>query len=122
MLQREVALGKVKPSHAKSASLDLTIELDHLRQLATLGTGTFGRVKLVQHRKTGKVMALKAMMKAHIVKSHQQKNVMNEKNIMVECRHPFVLQLVSQKIFVWCNLLSFLYVLTLRCYVDVYAE
>lgn len=96
MQQRELALGKIKSSHSRSVTLDMTIEFDDLKQLATLGTGTFGRVKLVQYKKTGKVMALKAMMKEHIVKNHQQKNVLNEKNIMAEMRHPFILQLVKE--------------------------
>ncbi len=94
MANREALIGKVKGLHLRSSSLDMSIEFDDLKQLATLGTGTFGRVKLVQYRKTGKVMALKAMQKAHIIKSHQQKNVMNEKNIMAECQHPLILQLI----------------------------
>ncbi len=55
--------------------------------------GTFGRVKLVQSKKSGSVYALKIMYKSHIIKSHQQRNIMNEKNIMAECKHPFLLQL-----------------------------
>ena len=102
-------LGKIKAPVFKASTLDLTIEFEDLRQLATLGTGTFGRVKLVQHRKTGRVMALKAMLKAHIIKSHQQRNVMNEKNIMAECRHPFILQLVrnSSSHVSSCHLLTY---------------
>jgi hypothetical protein len=32
--------------------MDSTITFDELRQIRTIGTGTFGRVKLVQHRPT----------------------------------------------------------------------
>lgn len=69
----------------------VNIPFNELTQLATIGTGTFGRVKLVQHKPTGTVAALKAMSKVQIVQSHQEKNIMNEKNIMDECVHPFIL-------------------------------
>lgn len=39
------------------------------------------------------VYALKAMLKSEIVASKQQSNVMNEKNVMIQCDHPFVLRL-----------------------------
>ena len=54
---------------------------DELKQLAVLGSGTFGRVTLVQHKKTKVTYALKAMLKSEIVAHKQQKNVMNEKKL-----------------------------------------
>lgn len=63
--------------------------------MATLGTGTFGKVKLVQHKQTKKVFALKIMRKGHIVAYKQQSNVISEKNVMVQAQHPFILQLVA---------------------------
>ncbi|KAJ1450461.1 kinase-like domain-containing protein [Pelagophyceae sp. CCMP2097] len=69
-------------------------EARDLKLLMTLGTGTFGRVSLVQDPK-GQVYALKAMQKAHIVQSHQERNVMNEKRLLGKCAHPFVLKLVA---------------------------
>eukprot|EP00614_Pseudopedinella_elastica_P011081 CAMPEP_0172595798 /NCGR_PEP_ID=MMETSP1068-20121228/15442_1 /TAXON_ID=35684 /ORGANISM="Pseudopedinella elastica, Strain CCMP716" /LENGTH=644 /DNA_ID=CAMNT_0013394505 /DNA_START=15 /DNA_END=1946 /DNA_ORIENTATION=+ len=68
------------------------IPFEELDMLATIGTGTFGRVKLTQHKATGRVCALKAMTKGQIVSSHQERNIMNEKNILAECQHPFVLE------------------------------
>jgi cGMP-dependent protein kinase len=80
------------------------IPKSQLKEIAFLGTGTFGRVSLVQDKKTGEVMALKAMSKAQIVAHRQQINVMNEKNIMVQCNSPFILKLFntykdSQKVY-----------------------
>ncbi|GMH57181.1 hypothetical protein TrST_g13324 [Triparma strigata] len=66
-----------------------------LADVAFLGTGTFGRVTLVQDKKSGETMALKAMSKAQIVAHRQQENVMNEKNIMVLCNSPFILKLYA---------------------------
>jgi serine/threonine protein kinase len=46
----------------------------------------------VQHKPSGRVCALKAMTKTQIIASHQERNIMNEKNILEECDHPFILQ------------------------------
>ena len=63
--------------------------------MRTIGTGTFGRVKLVQHN-SGKVCALKCMKKSEIISSHQEKNIMNEKNLLFECATcPFILALLQ---------------------------
>lgn len=74
-------------------AVELDLTLAELKTLGLLGTGTFGRVSLVQDPKTKKVYALKAMRKAEIVAHKQQLNVMNEKRVMQELRHPFVLRL-----------------------------
>lgn len=69
---------------------------EDLLVMRTIGTGTFGRVKLVQHKLTGRVCALKCMKKTEIVQSHQEKNIMNEKNLLFECSTcPFVLALLQ---------------------------
>jgi serine/threonine protein kinase len=64
-----------------------------LKHIAVLGSGTFGRVSLVQEAYSKKIFALKAMLKTEIVAHKQQNNVLNEKNVMSVCRHPFILQL-----------------------------
>eukprot|EP00903_Cladosiphon_okamuranus_P007650 g7418.t1 len=80
----------VGPAKAKGPA----VSLSDLVKVKTLGTGTFGRVKLVQHRKTKQVFAMKCMQKAHIAKSHQSRNIMNEKNILMACDHAFILDLL----------------------------
>ncbi|GAB9477453.1 hypothetical protein Gpo141_00014529, partial [Globisporangium polare] len=69
------------------------IPMSELEMMRTLGSGTFGRVKLVRHKTTGTAYAMKILSKANIVAYKQQKNVMNEKNIMAQCNHPFILKL-----------------------------
>jgi serine/threonine protein kinase len=64
-----------------------------LKFIAVLGSGTFGRVSLVQEYHSKRIFALKTMLKTEIVAHKQQNNVLNEKNIMAECDHPFVLRL-----------------------------
>jgi len=61
--------------------------------IAILGEGAFGLVKLVRLKATGETFALKCMQKARIVSNNQQKNVVTEKNLLAEVRHPFVLRL-----------------------------
>ena len=69
---------------------------EDLKILRTIGTGTFGRVKLVQHTPTGRACALKAMNKADVVASHQESNIMAEKNLLFLCSgSPFVLGLLQ---------------------------
>jgi len=65
-----------------------------LKIMRTVGTGTFGRVKLVQHKANGNVYALKCMNKVEVLASHQERNIMNEKNLLLECSgHPLILTL-----------------------------
>jgi CRP-like cAMP-binding protein len=86
--QRKASLQQKAPGQA-----DEQIHFQDLKRLAILGAGTFGRVSLVQHATTGAVYALKAMSKAHIVQNKQQRNVLQEKRLMIQFNHPFVLRL-----------------------------
>ncbi|GMI13263.1 hypothetical protein TrLO_g11446 [Triparma laevis f. longispina] len=87
--------GKSGGSSAGEGTSLRDIPKSQLKDVAFLGTGTFGRVTLVQDKKSGETMALKAMSKAQIVAHRQQENVMNEKNIMVLCNSPFILKLYA---------------------------
>jgi CRP-like cAMP-binding protein len=64
----------------------LEIGLDDITVLRTLGQGTFGKVKLVQHKETKKAYALKVLQKALAVQHKQQANVMAEKEAMVQAQ------------------------------------
>lgn len=69
---------------------------DELQVMRTIGTGTFGRVKMVKHTPSGQVCALKCMNKADVLESHQEKNIMTEKNLLFECANSvFILQLLQ---------------------------
>ena len=74
----------------------LTFNLEDLIPLRTIGTGTFGRVKLVQHSVDGVMFALKCMNKMKIVSLHQERNTLAEKNLLNDCsRCTFILQLLQ---------------------------
>jgi cGMP-dependent protein kinase len=67
--------------------------LEDLVPMRTIGTGTFGRVKLVQH-KSGEIFALKCINKVEVVNLHQEKNIIAEKNLLLACADcPFILRL-----------------------------
>ena len=71
------------------------LQLMDLEHVAVLGSGTFGRVSLVQDPSNSKLYALKAMLKSEIVAHKQQNNVLNEKNVMMCCNHPFIIRLYA---------------------------
>lgn len=64
-----------------------------LEEAGLLGKGSFGTVNLVKHKRTGKTYALKAVGKAHIVRTKQEEHTMNEKKALVYLDHPFVIKL-----------------------------
>jgi len=73
---------------------DPTVRLKDLIKFHILGVGTFGKVWLVSHKRTGKAFALKVLAKKEVIKHHQAEGVVREKNIMATCNHPFVVNLI----------------------------
>ena len=92
-LIKERIIGKEKKQE-KSRAEDLKIT-DFIIQ-ATLGTGTFGRVRQVMWKKkpdTAEVLALKMLKKTEIVRLNQVEHIKNEKNILLETNHPFIVEM-----------------------------
>nr|XP_023023080.1 cGMP-dependent protein kinase, isozyme 1-like isoform X1 [Leptinotarsa decemlineata] len=95
---REKDYGDEERLNRASASLEQQeydfIELDDLDVLATLGLGGFGRVELVQYNKDPSLtFALKCLKKQHIVDTQQQDHIYSERDIMMNCRSPFICRL-----------------------------
>ncbi len=67
------------------------ISLSEYDQGATLGTGSFGRVKIAKNKKTGTYVALKCMKKLDIIKAKQTDHIMNEVKILGMISHPFII-------------------------------
>ena len=65
--------------------------LSNYEQGATLGTGSFGRVRIAKNKQTGNYVALKVMKKMEIVKSKQTDHIMNEIKILGAINHPFII-------------------------------
>lgn len=57
------------------------------------GTGTFGRVQLVQLRTAKRFFALKVMSIPEVIRLKQEQHVHNEKSVLKEVSHPFLVKL-----------------------------
>ncbi|KAL0021763.1 hypothetical protein WJX79_006133 [Trebouxia sp. C0005] len=69
--------------------------LQDFELLQTLGTGTFGRVRLVRSRSTGTYLALKAVKKAKVLERKHVAHIVNEKAVLSQVHHPFIISLKS---------------------------
>uniref|UniRef100_A0A667XQZ0 Protein kinase cAMP-dependent X-linked catalytic subunit n=1 Tax=Myripristis murdjan TaxID=586833 RepID=A0A667XQZ0_9TELE len=67
--------------------------LDDLETIATVGTGTFGRVFLVKDKKSRAFYALKQMKIPDVIRLKQEQHVHNEKEVLTEVNHPFLIRL-----------------------------
>ena len=61
----------------------------------TVGTGSFGRVKLVHHTKENKFYALKILKKAEIMKLKQVDHILSEISILNSIDHPFCVRMAG---------------------------
>ncbi|CAG8460003.1 3010_t:CDS:2 [Paraglomus occultum] len=59
----------------------------------TLGTGSFGRVHLVQSKRNTKYYAMKVLKKTEVVRLKQVEHTNNEKHILEQVNHPFLVNL-----------------------------
>ena len=85
----------------------IKVRLENYEILKTLGTGhylhlfdktseinifsgSFGRVKLVRHKKTNEYFALKILKKSEILRMKQTDHILSENAIMSRINHPFL--------------------------------
>jgi cGMP-dependent protein kinase len=73
---------------------DTKVEMTDLTAHWIIGQGSFGEVRLVEHKTTGSRYALKCIRKTHIVETGQQKNVQMERKILNQLYHPCIVQSV----------------------------
>ena len=60
----------------------------------TLGTGSFGRVRLCKLKGSSDYYAIKCLKKREIIKMKQVQHIIAEKNILMEVSHPFIVNLL----------------------------
>ena len=58
--------------------------------MQTLGTGSFGRVRLAKHKTSGEYVALKMLKKAEILRLKQVDHIISENTILSNINHPFL--------------------------------
>eukprot|EP00796_Vickermania_ingenoplastis_P006090 gene6090-4381_t len=59
----------------------------------TLGTGSFGRVRLAKRKGTEEFYAMKCLKKREIIRMKQVPHLHQEKSILLELSHPFIVNL-----------------------------
>ncbi|KZS97594.1 AGC/NDR protein kinase [Sistotremastrum niveocremeum HHB9708] len=67
--------------------------LDDFRTVKVIGKGAFGEVRLVQKADTGKIYAMKTLMKSEMLKKDQLAHVRAERDVLAESNSPWVVQL-----------------------------
>lgn len=63
--------------------------------LTTLGTGTFGRVRLVKQLVSSQYFALKILKKSEIIRLKQVTHIKSEITLLKMIQHPFVVNLIG---------------------------
>ncbi|KAI8973883.1 kinase-like domain-containing protein [Pilobolus umbonatus] len=69
------------------------LKLADFNVLRTLGTGSFGRVHLVQSRVNARYYAIKVLKKSEVVRLKQVEHTNNEKHILEAVAHPFLVNM-----------------------------
>ncbi|KAJ4473748.1 kinase-like domain-containing protein [Lentinula aciculospora] len=72
---------------------DGEVSLFHFVLLRCVGKGAFGKVRVVQHKQTRDLYALKYINKAKCVKMKAVANVIQERRLLEEVDHPFIVNL-----------------------------
>jgi serine/threonine kinase 32 len=78
---------------APPVDFDGDVNLFHFVLLRCVGKGAFGKVRVVQHKQTRELYALKYINKAKCVKMKAVANVIQERRLLEEIDHPFVVNL-----------------------------
>ncbi|XP_018023543.1 cAMP-dependent protein kinase catalytic subunit 3 [Hyalella azteca] len=68
--------------------------LDDFDVLKTVGTGTFGRVCVCRDKSSGQYRALKVLAIEDLVRLKQVEHCWNEKNILQQVHHPFIVDML----------------------------
>ena len=71
-----------------------TVSLDDFQVMKVLGRGSFGKVTLVQYKKTGEYYAMKSLKKDVLLDQDQVESTILEKKILQSLDHPFLVGMV----------------------------
>jgi len=68
------------------------VRLQDYEILQTLGTGSFGRVRLAKQKSNEKPVALKMLKKCEILRLKQVDHIQSEFKILNQITHPFIVK------------------------------
>lgn len=69
------------------------LKLDDFNISRTLGTGSFGRVHLIQSKVNSRFYAMKVLKKTEVIRLKQVEHTNNEKHILESVAHPFLVNM-----------------------------
>ncbi|KAF9109422.1 hypothetical protein BGX27_007644 [Mortierella sp. AM989] len=69
------------------------IELSHFHLLRSVGKGAFGKVRVVQHKRTKEIYALKYINKAKCIRMRAIENIIQERRLLEEVEFPLICNL-----------------------------
>ncbi|CAD8053091.1 unnamed protein product [Paramecium primaurelia] len=69
------------------------VKLGEYDIMNTLGTGSFGRVRLAKQKSSNKYVALKMLKKIEILRLKQVDHIISEFNILKQIKHPFLIEM-----------------------------
>ncbi|KAI8602704.1 kinase C-like protein [Dissophora ornata] len=76
-----------------AALSNLIVNLFQFKLLRVIGKGSFGKVRMVERRETGKVYALKYISKLQVIKMDAVRNILRERQILESVDHAFVVNM-----------------------------
>jgi len=71
------------------------VDLKELELRHTIGRGAFGYVKYARYKKDGKYYAVKRLEKHQIIQLQQVDHIQNEKLVLAQMEHPFIVNLLG---------------------------
>ncbi|KAI0784196.1 kinase-like protein [Abortiporus biennis] len=74
-------------------NFDGEVDLYHFDLHRAVGKGAFGKVRVVEHKRSKKLYALKYIDKARCIKQKAVANIIQERRLLEEIDHPFVVNL-----------------------------
>ncbi|KAH7884626.1 kinase-like domain-containing protein [Phlebopus sp. FC_14] len=78
---------------SEPVDFDSEVNLFHFDLHRAVGKGAFGKVRVVEHKKTKKLYALKYMDKSKCIKQKAVANIIQERRLLEEIDHPFIVNL-----------------------------
>lgn len=87
----QTSKGQLPKSQSRQTKGKYSLEDFSLQR--TLGTGSFGRVHLVQSRHNHRFYAIKVLKKAQVVKMKQVEHTNDERRMLQRVKHPFLITL-----------------------------
>ncbi|KAF8979898.1 hypothetical protein BGZ46_004876 [Entomortierella lignicola] len=77
----------------EAIDFDSDIELSHFHLLRSVGKGAFGKVRIVQHKRTKEVYALKYINKAKCIRMRAVENIIQERKLLEEVEFSLICNL-----------------------------